>query len=33
MQLVTEFRSGDEHVATATNTIVSRGTAASSKES
>ena len=28
MQLVTEFRSGDEHVATATNTIVSRGTAA-----
>ncbi len=34
MQLVTEFRSADgEHVATATNTIVSRGTAASSKES
>ena len=28
MQLVTEFRSGDELVATATNTIVSRGTAA-----
>ena len=32
MQLVTEFRAGDEHVATATNTIVSRGTAASTKE-
>ena len=29
MQLVTEVRSGGEHVATATNTIVSRGTAAS----
>ena len=28
MQLVTEVRSGDELVATATNTIVSRGTAA-----
>lgn len=28
LQLVTEFRSGGEHVATATNTIVSRGTAA-----
>ena len=28
LQLVTEFRSGGEHVATATNTLVSRGTAA-----
>ena len=28
LTLVTEFRSGGEHVATATNTLVSRGTAA-----